>query len=128
MSRTSRWAALGAAAVVLTIGAAPFLTSAADHLDSPNAKANHALDITDVYAFDGANSGKTVLVMDVNPLAGNLSGTHFATDAEYRFNIDRGTDAVADDVYTVTFRNGGPGGKQTLTLKKDGTTEIFASH
>ncbi len=89
MPTKRRWAALGAAVVILTIGAAPFLTSAADHLDSPNAKANHALDITDVYAFDGANSAKTVLVMDVNPLAGVISGTHFATGGSYRFNVDR---------------------------------------
>jgi len=121
MPTKRRWAALGAAVVILTIGVAPYLSSAADHLDSPNAKANHALDITDVYAFDGANSAKTVLVMDVNPLAGIVSGTHFATGASYRFNVDRTGDFVADDVYTVTFANGGPGGKQTLTLKKNGT-------
>ena len=102
--------------------AAPLLVGAADHLDSPNAKANHALDITDIYAFDGANSKKTVLVLDVNPLAGVMSGTRFDTDAEYRLNIDRTGDAVADDVYTVTFRDGGPGHKQRLTLKKNGWT------
>ena len=90
----------------------------------PNAKANHALDITDIYAFDGASSSKTVLVLDVNPLAGVMSGTRFATDAEYRLNIDRTGDAVADDVYTVTFRDGGPGGKQLLTLKKNGSTVL----
>jgi hypothetical protein len=123
--RTSRnILAIGAALVVLTGGAAPLLVGAADHLDSPNAKANHALDITDIYAFDGANSGKTVLVLDVNPLAGVMSGTRFATDAEYRLNIDRTGDAVADDVYTVTFRDGGPGGKQQLTLKKNGSTVL----
>ena len=123
--RTSRnILAVGAALVVLTGGAAPLLVGAADHLDSPNAKANHALDITDIYAFDGASSSKTVLVLDVNPLAGVMSGTRFATDAEYRLNIDRTGDAVADDVYTVTFRDGGPGGKQLLTLKKNGSTVL----
>jgi uncharacterized protein DUF4331 len=122
MSTKKRLTALGAAAVVLTIGAAPFLANAADHLDSPNAKANHALDITDVYAFDGANSGKTVLVMDVNPLAGVLSGTHFATDGEYRLNVDTNGDDVADDVYAVTFGSTAPDSKQSLTLKKNGVT------
>lgn len=117
----TRFTALGAAAVVLTIGAAPFLTNAADHLDSPNAKANHALDITDVYAFDAANSGRTVLVANVNPLAGVVSGTKFATNAEYRLNVDRTGDAVADDVYKVTFGSSAPDSKQSLTLRKNGS-------
>lgn len=119
MLSKSRLAAAGAALVILTIGAAPFLASAADHLESPNAKANHALDLTDVYAFDASSSTKTVLVANVNPLAGVVSGTRFATDSSYRFNIDRNGDFVADDVYKVTF---GPTshGKQSLTLRKDG--------
>jgi len=121
--RTSRnILAIGAAFAVLTAGAAPLLVGAADHLDSPNAKANHALDITDMYAFDGANSGKTVLVLDVNPFAGVLSTNKFATDAEYRLNIDRPGGAAVDDVYAVTFGSNAPGGKQSLTLKKNGVT------
>ena len=121
MRITSKLALLGTAAVVLTVGAAPFMTSAADHLEAPLAKANHALDITDIYAFDAANSRNTVLVTNVNPLAGVISGTSFATDAEYRFNIDKNGDSVADDVYTVTFGNGAPGPKQSLTLWKNGS-------
>ena len=117
--------ALGAAMAVLSAGAAPLLVGAADHLESPNAKANHALDITDIYAFDAATSARTVLVMNVNPLAGVVSGTSFATNGSYRFNIDRTGDAVADDVYTVTFgaRNAA-NKKQPLTLKKDGATVL----
>ena len=124
--RTSRKVlAVGAAMAVLSATAAPLLVGAADHLESPNAKANHALDITDIYAFDGANSKNTVLVMNVNPLAGVVSGTKFATDGTYRFNIDRTGDEVADDVYTVTFGAvDASNGKQPLTLKKDGTTVL----
>src|SRR6266516_6821333 len=61
--------------------------------------------------------------MDVNPLAGVVSGTHFATDGSYRFKVDRNGDFVADDTYTVTFGSTAPDGKQSLTLrKKSGTT------
>jgi hypothetical protein len=120
--RPKTFAALGTALVLLTLGAAPFLTSAADHLDSPITKANHALDITDIYAFDGANSKNTVLVEDVAPLAGVVSGTQFSTSGSYRFNLDTsGDDYVADTVYTFTF--GAPGGrdhKQPLTLWRNG--------
>ena len=124
MRTTRNILALGAAMAVLTAGAAPLLVGAADHLDSPNAKANHALDITDIYAFDGDNSGNTVLVLDVNPLVGVVSGTEFATDASYNFNVDKTGDAVADDVYTVTFGANAPGPKQSLTLARNGTTVL----
>ena len=40
--------------------------SAADHLDAPTTKANHRIDITDLYAFKSA--GGTTLVLNVNPL------------------------------------------------------------
>jgi hypothetical protein len=118
--RTRTFATFGTALVVLTVGAAPFLTSAADHLEAPLAVANGDLDITDVYAFDGANRKNTVLVLSVNPFAGAVSGTDFATDAEYRFNIDTGGSPAAEDVYTVTFGDEAPDGKQSLDLWKDG--------
>jgi len=117
-------ALVGAALVVLTVGAAPLLTTGADHLEAPLAKANHDLDITDIYAFDAANAKRTVLVMNVNPLAGVVSGRRFATNAEYRFNIDRTGDFVADDVYTVTFGANAPDHKQSLTLRKDGAVVL----
>jgi hypothetical protein len=120
MRTRTRVAAVGAAIAVLTVGVAPLISGAADHLETPLAKANHSLDITDIYAFDGANSKKTVLVMNVNPLAGVVSGTAFSTSGEHRFNIDTNGDSVADDVYAVTFGAPGHGGKQPLTLWKNG--------
>jgi hypothetical protein len=121
MRTVPRFSLLGAAIVVLTVGAAPFLASAADHLEAPLAKANHDLDITDIYAFDAANSKNTALVLNVNPLAGVVSGVTFATNAEYRLNVDTNGDSVADDVYAVTFGSNAPDGKQSLTLWKDGS-------
>lgn len=120
--RLKNLAAAGTALVVLTLGAAPFLASAADHLDAPIVKNNHALDITDIYAFDGANSKDTVLVLDVAPLAGVLSGTQFSTSGSYRMNLDTNGDFVADTVYTTTFSAGGRDHKQAVTLKRNGTT------
>jgi hypothetical protein len=122
MPRARNLTMLGAAAVVLTIGVAPMLSNAADHLEAPLAKANHALDITDIYAFDAANSKNTVLVVDVNPLAGVVSGTRFDTSGTYDLNIDKNGDFVADAVYRVTFGSNAPDGKQSLTLKRNGTT------
>lgn len=120
--RLKNLAAAGTALVVLTLGAAPFFTSAADHLDAPIVKNNHALDITDIYAFDGANSKNTVLVVDVAPLAGVVSGTQFSTSGSYRMNLDTNGDYVADTVYTATFSAGNRDHKQAVTLKRNGTT------
>ena len=67
--------------VVLTVGAAPLLALAADHLDAPNVgsihvdasdnlsvtKVNGPLDINDVYVFKGTSKNHTALVMTVNP-------------------------------------------------------------
>ena len=60
-----------------------------------------------------ANSAKTVLVMDVNPLAGVVSGTQVLDEAAtYRFNLSRGATPDADlsdatdRVYKVTVRPG----------------------
>ncbi|MCI0344762.1 MAG: DUF4331 domain-containing protein [Chloroflexi bacterium] len=120
MRTRTKVAAIGAAIAVLTVGVAPLISGAADHLEAPLAKANHDLDITDIYAFDGANSKNTVLVLNVNPFAGTTSGTEFSEAGQYRLNIDKTGDFVADDVYAVTFGSDAPDGKQSLTLWKNG--------
>ncbi|MBF8290686.1 MAG: hypothetical protein HW391_1654, partial [Chloroflexi bacterium] len=124
MRTISRLATLGAALTVLTVGGAPLLTGAADHLEAPLAVANHSLDITDVYAFDASNAKNTVLALNVNPLAGVVSGTSFSTSGSYYFNVDTTGDFVADDVYKVAFAAGAPDGKQSLTLWKNGATVL----
>ena len=69
MSTKSRLTALGAAAVVLTLGAAPFLANAADHLDAPSLGSLSAgslqgdRDINDLYVFDGANAGPELVII-----------------------------------------------------------------
>jgi hypothetical protein len=114
MSRT-KFAAFGTALVALTIGAAPILTSAADHLDAPalgGATANGQIaphsehgdrDINDVYVFRAPdNSRRTVLAMTVNP-AINLFGGNFGTKVRYILNIDKNGDEKADLAYVARF-------------------------
>ena len=125
----SKLTTLGAAAVVLTIGAAPFLASAADHIDasafgsigssggpfSPNS-VNGERDINDVYAFQGADASRTVLVMTTNP-AINLFGGKFGANVRYILNVDRDGDAVQDLAYVVRFDNGAAG-NQAYTVER----------
>jgi hypothetical protein len=78
----------------------------ADHLDAPGLKpplGHVKTDITDVYAFlkpDDGDSGKSILVMNVNPLA---SANEFEVGAEYLLHIDTNGDALADITYRTTF-------------------------
>jgi Domain of unknown function (DUF4331) len=128
MPRTGRLAALGAAAVILTVGAAPFLANAADHLDAPSLGSLSAgslqgdRDLNDVYAFDGANAGKTVLAMTVSPAAGLLGPLAFGTNVRYTLHVDNTGDNIADVNYVARFGapGSGPGPKQTVTLARNG--------
>ena len=125
---------LGVTAFVLTIGLAPMLTSGADHLDAPSigsisvnpndslniSKVRGQLDINDVYVFRGSNAGRTVLVMTVNPAVNVLGPTTFQAGAAYTWNVDTGTDAVADTRITTTFGDPDARGVQHYTVKQDG--------
>jgi len=110
-----RLAAFGTAVVALTIGVAPILTNAADHLDAPalgGATANGQIaphsehgdrDINDVYVFRAPdNANRTVIAMTVNP-AINLFGGNFGTNVRYIVNIDKNGDAKADLAYVARF-------------------------
>jgi hypothetical protein len=125
--------AIGAAALILTLGIAPLLTSAADHLDAPSlgsvsvdamdnlsvSKVRGPLDINDLYAFDGP-AGRTVLAVTVNPAVNLLGPATFAAGAEYAINVDRSGDAVADTRITVEFGDPDAAGIQHYTVKVDG--------
>jgi hypothetical protein len=124
------------AADVLTIGAAPFLTSAADHIDAsafgsigspggafaPNS-VNGERDINDVYAFQGADASRTVLVMTTNP-AINLFGGKFGANVRYILNVDNDGDAVQDLAYVVRFDNGAAGNQQYTVERFSGNNAV----
>ena len=108
-------AAFGTAVVALTVGVAPLLTNAADHLDAPalgGATANGQIaphsehgdrDINDVYVFRAPdNASRTVIAMTVNP-AINLFGGNFGKNVRYIFNIDKNGDQRPDLAYVARF-------------------------
>jgi hypothetical protein len=123
-------ALLAIAGFVLAVGGAPLLASGADHLDAPalggltgadaTVFAPHSdhgdRDINDVYAFQGSDPSRTVLVMTTNP-AINLFGGAFGTNVRYVINVDKSGDAVQDLAYVWTF---GPvsGGAQDYTVTR----------
>ena len=123
-------ATFGAAIAALTVGAAPFLTAAADHLDAPalggltNAAGDLAphsdhgdRDINDVYVFQGSDPSRTVLAMTTNP-AINLFGGHFGTNVRYQINVDKNGDAIQDLAYVVRFGTPDGNGNQRYTVTR----------
>ncbi|MFB9907938.1 DUF4331 family protein [Allokutzneria oryzae] len=83
------------------------------HFDSPLARQDPRLDISDVYLFRG--TAGTVFVMNVNPLSG-ADGFH--PDGLYEFKVDTGSDAVEDTTFRVTFGDRDAEGRQSLVLRR----------
>jgi hypothetical protein len=111
---------LSVTALAAALAYAALPSTAADHLDAPAVKKDGRTDITDIYAFRSKeDADKTVLIMDVNPLAGVVSGTTFDPKGRYDFLVDNTGDARADVTLSVTF-TGVEGGRQHLKVKRDG--------
>lgn len=131
-----RLAAFGTATLVLTVGAAPLFTSAADHIDAsafgslgtPGGafdpmSVHGERDINDVYAFQGSNGSRTVLAMTTNP-AINAFGGKFGSNVRYILNVDRTGDAVQDLAFVVRFDNGAPGHQQYTVTRYTGANAV----
>lgn len=82
------------------------------HLDSPLAREDPRLDISDVYVFKGKTG--TVFIMNVNPQSGS-GGFHH--EAMYEFKIDLSGDAREDITFRVTFGERADD-KQTVELRQ----------
>ena len=115
-----------AAAMVAALSWTALPAGAADHLDSPLVKNDARTDITDIYAFQSPeNPANTVLIMDVDPLAGPQSATTFDPKGTYVFNVDNNDDAQADLTVETTF--GKPDGANNQKVKVKGAYAPTAS-
>ena len=107
-------------AIALTVAGSIGSAVGADHLDAPGLTSPASrpdADITDIYAFQGSNPGRTALALDVGPAAGAIAPTTFGTDVDYAVNIDRNGDARPDLVYVMRFGPGN-GTSQPWTLTR----------
>jgi len=102
--RATRYGLFAVAGLTLAVGASPLLVSGADHLDAPAAKADHRVDITDVYAFRSSPS-QTTLVLNVDGLMSPTDSktATFRTSAIYELKVDKNHDGKADIAYRVRF-------------------------
>ena len=72
------------------------------HLDSPIARQDVRLDITDLYVFRGETG--TVFVMNVcHSIAGNIPTPGHHPKGMHEFKVDLDGDAVEDVTYRITF-------------------------
>ena len=86
------------------------------HLDSPIARQDVRLDITDLYVFRGERG--TVFVMNVcHSIAGNIPTPGYHPEGMYEFKVDLDGDAVEDLTYRITFDKRDSDGKQRLVLR-----------
>jgi hypothetical protein len=86
-------------------------------LDSPIARQDVRLDITDLYVFRGETG--TAFVMNVcHSIAGHIPVPGYHPEGKYEFKIDLDCDAVEDITYRFTFEPRDSSGNQRFELRK----------
>jgi hypothetical protein len=88
----------------------------AHHLDSPIARQDVRLDITDLFLFRGETG--TVFVINVcHSIAGAIPVPGYHPEGMYEFKVDLDGDAVEDITYRVTFDARDDQGRQRFVLR-----------
>lgn len=93
---------LATAAIAIALGGG--ILWAADHIDAP-AVTNQSTDITDVYAFKGADAGSRVFVVNTQGLMapGATAAAKFDANTMIEINIDNTNDNVEDLVIQAIY-------------------------
>jgi Domain of unknown function (DUF4331) len=86
------------------------------HLDSPLARQDIRLDITDLYVFRGETG--TVFAINVcHSIFGNIPVPGYHPEGMYEFKIDSDGDAIEELTYRLTFDERDADGKQRFVLR-----------
>lgn len=86
------------------------------HLDSPIARHDIRLDITDLYAFRGETG--TVFVINVcHSIFGPIPAPGYHPEGMYEFKVDLNGDAVEDVTYRLTFDESDQQGNQRYIVR-----------
>ena len=97
------------------------------HLDSPIARQDIRLDITDLYLFRGETG--TVFVINVcHSIAGPVPAPGYHPEGMYEFKIDLNGDAVEDLTYRITFDARDAAGEQRFVLRRIAGAEATDPH
>ena len=96
------------------------------HLDSPIARQDVRLDITDLYVFRGQVG--TVFVINVCHSLGNPKVLGYHPEGMYEFKVDLNGDAVEEVTYRLTFDERNGNGKQRYTVRSIRGAEAVDPH
>ncbi len=94
------------------------------HLDSPIARQNVRLDITDLYVFRGETG--TVFIINVcHSIAGAIPTPGYHPEGMYEFKVDLDGDAVEDVTYRITFDERDATGRQRFVVRRIAGTDAI---
>jgi len=96
------------------------------HLDSPIARQDVRLDITDLYAFRGQVG--TVFVINVCHSLGKAKIPGYHPEGMYEFKVDLNGDAVEEVTYRITFDERDEQGKQRYNIRRIRGAEAVDPH
>src|SRR5208283_3678068 len=95
----------------------PRRTAMSHHLDSPIARQDIRLDITDLYVFRGETG--TVFVINLcHSIFGPIPVPGYHPEGMYEFKVDLNGDAIEDLTYRFTFNERDNNARQTYTLRR----------
>jgi hypothetical protein len=96
------------------------------HLDSPIARQDVRLDITDLYVFHGETGTAFVINVCHSIAKPPIPGYH--PEGMYEFKIDLNGDAVEEVTYRLTFEERDAQGKQKYTIRRISGKEAVDPH
>jgi len=96
------------------------------HLDSPIARQDVRLDITDLYAFRGETG--TVFVINVCHSLGKPKVPGYHPEGMYEFKVDLNGDAIEEVTYRLTFDERDEHGKQRYAVRRIRGAEAVDPH
>src|ERR1700744_3134772 len=97
------------------------------HLDSPLARQDIRLDITDLYVFRG-ESGTAFVINVCHSIFGEIPRPGYHPEGMYEFKVDLNGDAVEELTYRVTFDERDSAGKQRFILRRIPGAEAVDAH
>jgi hypothetical protein len=86
------------------------------HLDSPIARLDIRLDITDLYVFRG-EKGTAFVINLCHSIFGPIPSPGYLPEGMYEFKVDLNGDAIEDVTYRFTFNEGDENGSQSYVVQ-----------
>jgi len=86
------------------------------HLDSPIARQDIRLDITDLYLFRG-QTGTAFVINVCHSIFGPIPAPGYHPEGMYEFKVDLNGDAVEDLTFRITFQERDKNGNQTYVVR-----------